>query len=188
MVGDLKAADLFDSLADKIGVALDYPEVLVEQGVQGVASVDLYFDSRGLIDEHRSLVAGDHGSLRGVMVRAMRSGLLSWYRSDAIRLKREEFRNQHFRADFVLSYTLASDDRNEKLGAGRYHFLRRKQLSTCLYPGAVDVACAAMKIAGFIKKQTSDKYNVHVAAVLDVLADFDSKGLDGIDGEIQGSG
>ena len=70
---------------------------------------------------------------------------------------------------------------------GSYHFLRRKQINTCLFPGAIDLACTAMKIAGFVKKHTSDKYNVHVIAVLETLEAFDAQGLSGINAQLQRS-
>jgi len=184
MAGDLKAADAFDNLAQNIGEKLDYPDVLAEEGIEGTTSVDLYFDSRGLIDEDRSEVLGDHASLRGEMVRAVRSGLLSWYESAATRLRMDEFRNQHFRADFTLSYSENSQERTDKLASGSYHFLRRRKIDICIYPGAIDLACTAAKIAGFIADHTSDKHKVHVAAVLDVLNDFDAQGLRGIDDDI----
>ncbi len=184
--GDVKAADIFDRLAENIGIALDYPDILTEQGVQGETSVDVYFDSHGVIDERRSIVRGDRGTLRGAMVRAVRTGLVNWYQSAAAQLDANEYRNQHFRADFRLVYGERSEDRLDRLAAGNYHFLRKRQIDICVYPGAIDVACAAAKVAGFIKKKTSDKYNVHIAAVIEALESFDQQGLSGLAEVIRG--
>lgn len=184
---ETKVLRAFDLLAEKINQFLDYPEILIENGVQGVATLDLYFDKDGNIDEARTKLFGGNRSVRGLLAHASRSGLVKWYRSDADQLKRDQFKNQHFRADFVISHALEDASRLEKTSQGSYTFLRRHYVHKCANPTGVDVACVAMKTYGFIRGNVSKAYKARFQALQDRLEHYDDIGLDGVTAEIRGA-
>ena len=182
-----KIVHAFDQLAAQIDHFLDYPSILIENGVTGTASLDLYFDSEGEIDEVRSQFLGGHRSLRGLLVRASRQGLETWYRSSGGRLKRDEFKNQHFRADFSISYALTEASRVEKEAEGSYLLTRRSSASICAQPTGVDVTCLMMKGYGVAQRNFSDSYRSRLVALQDVLDNFDQIGLQGMRRIVRGT-
>jgi hypothetical protein len=165
---------------------LDYPQMLAENGVYGLATLDLYFDREARIDESRSRFSGDNRWVRGLLVSAARKGLVAWYNSIGGRLEREKFRNQHFRADFVITYTSTQSSDLQKEEEGSYHMVRRSLVQTCLNPtvGGVDVACVAMRVAGAISTQLSEKYKIKYQALKDRLETLDGMDLRGINDEL----
>lgn len=170
----------FDLLAERINHFLEYPDLLIENGVEGVASLDLYFDNEGLVDEMRSAFGGDNRMLRGIFVRATRTGLTKWYLSDAYRLKKNQFRNQHFHAEFALSAVAKEDSRVEKTGTDAYAFRRHRMKDYCLRPGAVDLSCLTIKAYGAVYNTVSRRHKVMFDNLQYELDYFDRKGLSGI--------
>lgn len=170
----------FDQLALQIHYYLDYPSLLIENGVEGYSTLDLYFDSEGEIDEARSGFSGSHRLVRGLLARAARRGIEKWYLSDGGRLEREQFRNQHFRADFSISRTQTSDSRVEKNGEDSYRIVRRHHASLCATPFGVDLACIAVKGYGAVKNAITDESRVRFIALRDTLDHYDEIGLSGL--------
>lgn len=182
-----KIADVFDLLAEKINRHLDYSELLAEDGLQGLATLDLYFDREGRVDETKSRFLGSNRYLRGVLVRAARKGLVEWGLSDASRLKKDQFRNQHFRADFELSHLLRLGSELQKTMPNSYRFIRAKTLNyVCLggQPGDgtpyVDFACLLAVASGALKKTMSSEYRMRLQALKDTLEEFDERGIAGV--------
>lgn len=185
--GDPRVASAFDSLALQINHFLDYPSLLFENGVQGTAGLDLYFDQKGEIDEVRSRFFGDHRTIRGLFVQASRKGLESWYRSAGARLRRGEFKNQHFHADFSISYLAESQSNLFKQAENDYRFVRRHFASVCANPMGVDIACLAIKGYGAVKRMVSDSEKVRFAVLQDLLDHYDDMGLSGLRDLIRGT-
>jgi hypothetical protein len=174
-----KIVQVFDLLANRVNGHLDYPLMLAENGVYGLASLDLYFDHDGNVDEYRSKCGGANRVVRGLLVEATRSGLLEWFANEAKRIRRDQFRDQHFRADFMVSAVENSENSLSKAGP-EYHFVRRIHYNpTCLEPGTVDLACAGMRIIGLIKGK-DDKYLMKFEALKESTERFDDLGLSGI--------
>ena len=122
----------FDHLAAQINQNLDYPILLAENGVQGNARLDLIFDSLGEVIEEMSFFTGTHRAIRGLLVKASRVGIVEWYRSDAYRLHREDFKNQHFTAELSLS-VLSSETKWLRGASGEYQLVRRHRVSACAF-------------------------------------------------------
>lgn len=176
----------FDKLAHQINRNFDFPDLLVEFGVTGTAALDLRFDDQGRIDEARSTLTGSHRAIRGLLAQAARLGLLEWYRSDAYRLHREEFRHQHFRAEFEITYTDKSEARLDRTGVDSYQMYRRRQKSVCAHPGGVELICLAQKTQGAIENLLTDKAGILYRQLRDRLDRFDEIGLSGINEDIAG--
>jgi hypothetical protein len=168
---------------------LDYPAMLAENGIHGMASLDLYFDHNAQIDESRSRMLGDSRFIRGLFVQAARVGLMDWFRGMGGTLSKDQFRDQHFRADFVITYTSTRLSELEKNGEGSYHLVRKSLVQTCLNPamGGVDMTCAALRVAGAISKQVSSDYKIRFEALKDRLEQYDSLGLSGLNRSIDRS-
>jgi len=180
-----KVTNAFDELAAKLNGHLSYPSILVENGVSGVATLDLYFNSSGLIDESKSEIFGPNSSIRGLLTRAARKAIADWFNSEAIQLERSQFSDQHFRAEFVLSSVNKSISSVSKLTFNRYRILRRKYKNNVCVGSfgstpTVDVTCIAMRIAGEIRSRTSHSYREQLDGLKDQLKFFDSLGLKGI--------
>lgn len=182
-----KVFKAFDLLAEKINQYIDYPMILVENDLQGIATFELYFDQEGNIDEIKSKFFGDNRWVRGLLVRASRQGLVKWYLSDALRLKKSQFKNQHFRAEFEISYTLPNASRVEANSPGSYTILRRHYIYECANPAGVDIACLAMKVHGAMQRGLSSSYKIRLEALRDQLEHFDNIGLSGIGVTIRGA-
>ena len=103
---------------------------LSENGVQGIATLDLYFDNEANVDESRSKFSGGHRMIRGLLVKATRLGVLEWFQSDALRLRKVQFRNQHYHASFEISFALGSSSEVTRVSPGSYSMLRRKNAPT----------------------------------------------------------
>lgn len=187
LTSDTKTIRAFDLLAEKINFYLDYPIILVENGIRGIATLDLYFDNNGNIDESLSKFFGSNRSVRGLLVKAARLGLVKWYLADSFLLKKEQFKNQHFRAEFIISYTLDSRSEIQKSSSGLYTFLRRHYLHQCAQPTGVDVACVAARIYGFARSKVSSSYRIELEALKDQLEHYDNLGLSGITKQIKGA-
>ena len=185
LLTESKATTAFDLLTQHINFHLDYPRILVENGVQGIASLDLYFDSEGNIDETKSKFAGPNRSVRGLLARASREGIVNWYKSDVLRLDREQFKNQHFRADFALSYLEEESTKITKNGTVNYTFVRRRRLMTCASPMGVDVTCMATRAYGSIRNAVTSKGRLQLEALQDDLDHYDRLGLSGLASSIQ---
>jgi hypothetical protein len=176
----------FDKLALQVSKYLDFPEILMENGVQGTAAIDLRFDSEGRVDETRSTWTGSHRAVRGLLVQATRLGLVEWYESDAYRLHRDEFRNQHFQAAFEITYTQAGESRIDQTGPGSYQMLRRRQKQVCAHPGGIELVCLARKTQGAVENLLIDKGRILYEMLRDKLDRFDEQGLQGVNQQIQG--
>ncbi len=171
----------FDHLATQINGYLEYPEILIENNVQGTAVLDLYFDFNGKIDETNSRLSGSHVAIRGLLVKAARLALQDWYRSDVYRLKRDQFRNQHFHANLEVTHTESDLSELKKLGSDQYQLTRRRYKNEiCAVPGSVDLACLAMKAKGAVENLVSDKGRIELQLLEDRLAHFDDLGLNGL--------
>jgi hypothetical protein len=175
----------FDSLAEKIGSHLEYPLLLSENGITGNATLDLYFDGNGEVDEGRSKTYGDARSLRGLLIKATRHGLMDWIPSDAPRLAKSQFRNQHFRADFILAHSQVDTSETLNPAPGSYLFTRRRVSNTACI-GQIDgspllnAACLAAKAQGAILRSYSRSYRNEFELLKERLEQFDQIGLDGI--------
>jgi hypothetical protein len=181
-----KIFHIFDLLADRVNSHLDYPMMLAENGIYGLASLDLYFDHDGNVDETRSKCIGGNGVVRGLLVQATRAGLVEWFGNEAKQIHKDQFRDQHFRADFIVTATDPSAGGYSKVGAD-YNFLRQKHYNpTCLEPGAVDLACAGVRLFGLIKGK-SDSYKMKLEALKESTERFDELGLNGINVAIRGA-
>lgn len=180
-----KVHKAFDRLAELISMNLDYPDLLVEFGIEGLASLDLYFDSNGEIDEHASKYLGSSRLLRGVLVQASRKGLIQWFSSDAKRLNRDQFKNQHYRADFTISSFLSTKSTWDRNALGRYQFMRRRTAENCVAAagkGAIglDASCITIKAVGWIRERFSATHRLQFEALKDRMEQFDELQLTGI--------
>jgi len=186
LFSDSKTLLAFDLLAQRINYNIDYPNLLIENGVQGVAILDLYFDSEGNVNEGHSTVTGDNGSVRGMLVKAARDGIVKWYQTDAFRLKKDEFKNQHFRTEFAMSYTQASESSLVKSAAGNYAITRRHYMHQCAVPGGVDIYCLAMKTYGAVNNLLTHESRILFEGLRDRLEHYDEIELKGINQLIRG--
>jgi hypothetical protein len=193
LTSESKVWELFDTLAARINHHLDYLQMMIDNGIHGTAVLDLYFDSQGNVDETRSKTQGDNSFVRGMLVRSTRKGLVDWFAKDASRLRKDQFRNQHFRADFILSYSQESESKLIKSGPGSYGFLRKYFSNPeCIGAGGggigIDLFCVASEVAGAIHHTLSDKYKIEVIAMKDSLEYYDRLDLDGINALIHPEG
>lgn len=175
-----KVMRAFDQLAQKVNFYLEYPLLLVEDGISGNASLDLYFDYNGMVDEDRSIFSGSNKFVRGLLVKATRDGLLKWYETDGTHLRTDEFRNQYFHVDFEISYTQDNVSKFEKLISNTYSFTRRQYRHVCANPAGVDLACVAMKTYGVINKAVSPEFKIKLSSLKERLEYFDQLGLKNI--------
>lgn len=186
---DSKSLIAFDLLAAKIDSHLEYSDLLVENGVEGAASLELYFDSNGDVDENKSYFGGDDILIRGAFARAVRSGLVQWYVFDAHRLNKDQFRNQHFSLQFSLSAVFGEDSKLAKSSPNSYSFLRRRVKDYCLRPfnGApsLDVSCVALKAYGAVANSISRKRRIMFDNLKDELELYNRRGLSGISAAIE---
>jgi hypothetical protein len=161
--------------------------MLPENGVQGIATLDLYFDHDARVDETRSRLMGDNRWIRGLFTKAARVGLEEWFRGMGGSLAKAQFRDQHFRADFVITYTNTHSSELERSGENAYHLVRRQLVQTCLNPaaGGLDLACTAMRVAGAITSKVSPNYRIKFEKLKDRLEQFDEMGMSGINQSIQ---
>ena len=183
LLGESKVVQVFDQLAARINDHLVFPSMLAENGITGAVTLDLYFNHRGEIDESRSETYGGNKFIRGLFVKATREALVEWLREDATRLRRDQFRDQHFRADMVILHSNLERPSEAllKTSNGFYAFSRSYVSATaCVLSGGVDLACLAMRAAGAIHRATSDKYKIEFAALEDSLENYDDLGLKGI--------
>lgn len=185
--GELLSADgkelhAFDQLALLVNGHLDYPTMLAENGVHGQASLDLYFDHEAKIDENRSHFFGDNRLVRGLLVKATRQALQDWFRGCGGLLEKNKFRDQHFHADFIITFTSTQASELLKETEGSYHLYRRSLVQTCLNPmaGGVDLTCVAFRVAGFVSTQVSSNYKIRYQALKDQLENFDDMDLKGL--------
>lgn len=193
LLTETKIFQVFDLLAARIDRHLDYPLMLAENGVQGVATLDLYFDDQGLVNEAKSKCFGDRRVLRGLLVKATREALVEWFVNDAKRIRRDQFRNQHFRADFVIvGNEFDSAEQNRGI-AGTYNFVRKKHIrnsASCLAPGpnangVVDFACLGMKLVGAIRGNVDSTYRSRFEALKETMERYDMLELTGINGAVE---
>ena len=180
----------FDLLASNIDEYLNYPDLLVENGVEGLSSLDLYFNNSGEIDEARSECNGDNKIIRGILVRAARQGIMKWYLfATNKRLKKEQFRNQHFHAEFALSAVFGPESKLQKTAPDTYSLLRRRSKDYCLRPfgstPGLDVSCLAIKAYGSVYNSISRRHKIMFDELQDELEFYDRKGLNGIGALIQ---
>lgn len=176
----------FDALAENINKNLIYPELLIENGIEGVARLDLYFDENGEIEENKSEFSGDNRLVRGLLVRAVRESLIHWYaRGDIYRLKKEQLKNQHFQAQFSLTQFLSAASTYERVAPNNYLFVRRHNLNQCAQPTGVDITCVAMRISGAIKNTYSQRARLRFYSLQDELEYFDKLKLNGVNGLIR---
>lgn len=108
-----------------------------------------------------------------MFVKATRKGLKKWFVSETGRLRREQFKDQYFRAEFSLSDTLKDLSEVRKDSDQSYSFIRRHFVSHCVLPGMVDVVCVAMRTKGFIEKRISRAYQLRVLELKDRLDAYD---------------
>lgn len=185
LYADSKTRVAFDRLAEKINQDIDYPTLLIENGVQGISTLDLYFDSMGNVDESKSSFTGANRSVRGLLVKAARSGILKWYEMDAFRLEKQAFRNQHFRADFSISYTQTDLSELKRVAVSSYSITRRHYMHECASPIGVDLSCVALKTYGALDNLLSREARVKFEALKDRLEYFDDLELKGLNKLIQ---
>ncbi len=146
--------------------------------------VDVYFGGRGLVDEERSQITGDVRLLRGLLTRATFRALTEWLSGDATQLRPDQFRNQPFRAEFVLSYASTRGAARQRVTPGHYDIKRTRTLNACL--GAVggapflELACAALQVGGVVRRQVSDRYKNQFEILKEQLIDWDQRGLAGV--------
>ena len=129
--------------------------------MQGSATIDLYFTEKGEVDEARSTTTGSSRVLRGLIARATYKGLVRWLREEASRLKRADFRNQYFRAEFILSGILGPKNELTRTTAGNYlltrgAFQNRGRLTPIAAGVGIDGAIVALSIGGAIERSTSN--------------------------------
>lgn len=177
----------FDRLAEKVNASLDYPSLLIENSVEGTATLDLFFDHDGNVDEDHSKFFGANRFVRGVLVKASRTALIQWYRADAVRLNKDQFRDQHFRAELSISYVRPDESRMEKTSSGSYLMVRRHYMHECATPFGLDVACLALKAKGATERAFSDGYKNRFDDLKENLSHFDDIALGGINSAIKGS-
>jgi hypothetical protein len=167
----------FDLLAKNINSELEYPTLLIQNSIQGQSQLDLYFDHEGEVDEKRSRFLGGPRAIRGLLVLAARKGLKHWYQGiSALSLSKGQFKNQHFRANFELSYELNTLHKLRKEHDGNYQFVRRENINPCVNT-FLDLACMASKAYGALQKATSDEYKIKYLNLLDRLDAYDQLGL-----------
>ena len=169
--------DAFDHLAAQINRNLEYPTLFVKNGIQGSATLTLRFDSDGNVNETQSEFAGSHHSIRGLLVKAARLGLVEWYQSDAYRLHKDQFKNQYFRAELFLSYVEADLSRLAKNSSGSYQITKRRYKDTTC---GGDLICLAMKAEGAIENVLNDNERIRLDLLKDKLDSYDDQGLKGI--------
>ena len=179
-----RVANAFDHLAAEVNYFLDYPPLLIENGIQGFVVLDLYFDAHGEIDEERSRCIGDHPALRGLLVHAGRLGLARWYRSDGSRLRAADFRNQHFHGEFSITYGGESFSKVERSGDAVYR-LEHHVATGCAHPAGVDIACVAARAYGIAKNTVSRENRVAWVSLQDRLSQYDELGLRGMRDKIR---
>ncbi|MCC7441169.1 MAG: hypothetical protein IT285_06035 [Bdellovibrionales bacterium] len=158
--------------------------MLAESGIRGRATLDLVFDSRGEVDENRSRFSGGHKLLRGLLVGAVREGLVAWYLNDAANLRIEQYRGQHFRAEFDLNAAVYPVRSVRNLAPNSYEFLRKRRSANCVAPGLggspmMDLACVALSAYGAIRRETSADYRSRLQGLRDHLEELDRRGLQG---------
>jgi hypothetical protein len=177
----LAVISAFDHLASQINRNLDYPILLVENSVQGTASLDLRFDRDGNISESESEFLGSERHVRGLLVKASRMGLLEWNKSDAYRLHKDEFKGQHFHANFEVSYLEADLSQVSKNGADTYKMTRRRFKDvSCGAPISPDLICIALKAKGAVENLLNDNSRIKLDLLKDRLESYDDLGLNGI--------
>ncbi|MCM2322575.1 MAG: hypothetical protein NDJ90_04880 [Oligoflexia bacterium] len=192
-----KVFDVFDLLASRIDKHLDFPWMLAEHGIHGMASLELFFDREGHIDESRSRFSGNHRLLRGLLVKAARAGLIEWFSNDTHRIKKEQFRDQHFRADFLIS---SGTDNSSGLSIereGSYRFLRRRYIrpavscitSALTQPSLamVDFGCLGAQVVGSLRRKVDSKYISRFNALKDTLEEYDRREFGGINSQVEGN-
>jgi hypothetical protein len=179
---DGKELQAFDQLAVLVNGHLDYPTMLAENGVHGLASLDLFFDHEAKIDENRSHFYGDNRLVRGLLVKATRKALEDWFHGCGGKLAREQFRDQHFQADFIITFTSTQSSELQKEQEGSYHLYRRSLVQTCLNPmaGGLDLTCVALRVAGVISNNVSSTYKMKYQALKDQLEAFDEMDFKGL--------
>lgn len=122
-----------------------------------------------------------------MLVRAARQSLIAWFSGEGPRLRKEQFRNQHFRADFVLGFTPNPLPELTKTGPGNYSFLRQRPSRIPCMGDLLNPGCFALQAAGALQRATSQKYASQLSAVKDRLEQYDQTGLDGVGAAIRGS-
>lgn len=110
---------------------------------------------------------------------------MKWYHGDGARLAKEQFKNQHFRADFSISYTLTDASRVDRIGEDSFHFVRRHYRSVCANPMGVDLACLAVKGYGAIRNAFTNEDRIKLASLEDTLDHYDEMGLQGLRQQIR---
>jgi hypothetical protein len=183
----LHVTTAFDHLAAQIDRNLDYPNLLVEHNVQGYAVLDLRFDNDGKVNESESSFSGNHRAVRGLLVKAARLALQEWYKSDAYRLARDEYRGQHFRAELEISYTERDESSLEKNNPNDYQMIRRRFKNECANPLGVDLLCVALKTEGAVEDAITDASRIKFELLKDKLSYDDDLGLKGINDWVAGS-
>ncbi|MEK6706338.1 MAG: hypothetical protein AABZ06_11170, partial [Bdellovibrionota bacterium] len=93
-----------------------------------------------------------------MLVKAVRYGLSEWFANEAGQLEKKKSRNQHFRADFEISYLLGNQSEVTKTTTGAYQFTRRRFSHTCISPvgiggAGLDITCVAARVGGFVKNR-----------------------------------
>ncbi|HAR44531.1 MAG TPA: hypothetical protein DCS07_18180 [Bdellovibrionales bacterium] len=185
LLTESKVTQVFDLLAFRVNKFLNYPAILAENGIEGTSTLEIFFNHLGEIDEARSKCFGSHRVVRGMLTQATRKGLVEWFSTDANRLSKEQFKNQHFRADFEVSNFLAEKSVVTKAAPGSYEFTRRRFANHCLSHGGLDLVCATVKLSGAIKNLTSGAYKGRFYALTDHLEHYDSVGLAGINVQVR---
>ncbi len=184
----LKVISAFDHLAAQINRNLDYPNLLVENNVQGTAALDLEFDEFGRVNEARSRFSGSHLAIRGLLAKASRLALVEWYKSDAYRLNHEQFKGQRFRTEFSVSYVEPEWlDRVDKTSLDVYQITKRRFKNNCVYPGSLDLICTALKVKGAVENAINEKSRIQFDLLMDKLNHYDDIGLSGINDLIRES-
>ena len=170
----------FDHLAFQIYQDLEYPQLFVENNIEGNASLDLHFDSEGRIDEIHSIFSGNHHAVRGLFVQAARKGIQEWYRSDAYRLHKDQFKNQYFHASLEITTVFHDYSEVTKSGAASYQIIKRKFKNPCASPLGVDLKCLALKASGAVENAINHKSRIMLQLLEDKLDHYDDLGLSGI--------
>jgi hypothetical protein len=183
----IRVTTAFDHLAAQIDRNLDYPNLLVEHNVQGYAVLDLRFDQEGKVNESESSFSGNHRAVRGLLVKAARLALQEWYKSDAYRLARDEYRGQHFRAELEISYTERDESSLEKNNPNDYQMIRKRFKNECANPLGVDLLCVALKTEGAVEDAITDASRIKFELLKDKLSYYDDLGLKGINDLVAGT-
>lgn len=185
LLTESKTVEVFDLLASRIDRYLDYPSILAENGVSGAATLELFFDREGRIDFRRSALSGDSRVIRGLLARASRKGLVEWYENDAIRIRKDQFRDQVFRADFILTGGSADVAELTRGTPGHYEFTRRRYIPKCIAGTPtgepfVDLACVGTRIFGIVRGKVDSAYQTRFEALKEALEQADALGLSGL--------